>query len=86
MLVQAGISIESETEGDYTPLIIAISENYNLKVARRLAELGANTKAMDKDYKAAYQIAEERLEFKLKQPEYGRISKGFNEQLLNKLQ
>ncbi|MBL4745897.1 MAG: ankyrin repeat domain-containing protein [Flavobacteriaceae bacterium] len=86
VLVQAGISIESETEGDYTSLVIAISENFNLEVARRLAELGANTKAVDDEYKAVLQIAEERIDFKFGRTRYGFISQEFNEQLLNKLQ
>lgn len=85
VLVQAGISIESETEGDYTSLVIAISENFNLEVARRLAKLGANTKAVDDEYKAVLQIAEERIDFKFGRARYGFISQEFNEQLLNKL-
>lgn len=86
VLVQAGLPIESETEGDITPLIISISENFNLEVARRLAELGANTKAVDDEYKAAFQIAEERLLYKFGRPQYGKISREFYEQLLKKLQ
>jgi hypothetical protein len=83
VLVRAGIPLEQETENDYTPLLIAITENPNLEVAEKLAELGANTKAYDENGIAVYNLAKKRINGEGRQ--YISISDTVNERILKKM-
>lgn len=46
-LIQAGLPLEGKTSNDYTPLLLAASDNKNLEVVLRLAQLGADTGVYD---------------------------------------
>lgn len=61
VLVKAGMPLEAQTENEYTPLLLAITENRNLEVAERLADLGADTKAYDEDGKNVHTLAQMRM-------------------------
>lgn len=61
VLVKAGMPLEAQTENEYTPLLLAITENQNFEVAERLADLGADTKAYDEQGKNVHTLAEMRM-------------------------
>lgn len=61
VLVKAGTPLEAQTENEYTPLLLAITENTNLEVAERLADLGADTKAYDERGRNVHTLAEMRM-------------------------
>ena len=61
VLVKAGMPLEAQTENEYTPLLLAITENRNFEVAERLADLGADTKAYDERGRNVHTLAEMRM-------------------------
>lgn len=60
-LVHAGLPLEGKTSNDYTPLLLAASDNKNLEVVMRLAQLGADTGAYDQNGKNAQGIVRNRI-------------------------
>lgn len=83
VLVKAGMPLESLTENDYTPLLLAITENKNLEVAERLADLGADTKAYDEQGRSVYALAQIRMRHD--GSDYLKISDAVNERILRKM-
>ena len=61
VLVKAGMPLEKQTENEYTSLLLAITENQNLEVAERLADLGADTKAYGERGRNVHTLAEMRM-------------------------
>lgn len=60
-LLDAGFSIESSTQNDFTPLVLAAMDNLNFEVAERLASLGADRTAYDDKGRTAKALIEERI-------------------------
>lgn len=83
VLVQAGMPLEAQTENEYTALLLAITENRNLEVAERLADLGADTKAYDEAGRNAYKLAEIRM--RGEGSDYVRISDVVDDRILRKM-
>ncbi len=82
-LVNAGLPLEGLTENEYTPLLLALTDNRNLEVAERLANLGANTKAYDEQGRNAYTLAKIRMDGE--GDDYVMISEAVNERILRKM-
>lgn len=83
ILIKAGMPLEGLTENDYTPLLLAITENKNLEVAERLADLGADTKAYDKQGRNVYALAQIRMRHD--GSDYLKNSDTVNERILRKM-
>lgn len=83
VLVKAGMPLEAQTENEYTPLLLAITENPNLEVAERLADLGADTKAYDERGRNAHTLAEIRM--RGSGSAYVKISDVVNDRILRKM-
>ena len=75
-LLDAGMDIEAKTENGYTPLLLAATDNRNLEVVGRLAELGADKSVYDDKGRAALKIVEARITGSGN--EYLKISNEFN--------
>jgi hypothetical protein len=60
-LLDAGMDIEAKTENGYTPLLLAATDNRNLEVVDRLAELGADKGVYDGKGRTALKIIEGRI-------------------------
>jgi len=60
-LLDAGMDIEAKTENGYTPLLLAATDNRNLEVVGRLAEVGGDKNAVDVNGSTAFKILERRL-------------------------
>jgi len=83
VLLDAGMDIEAKTENDYTPLLLAASDNRNLEVVGRLAELGADKEVYDVKGRTALKLIEERINGN--GDEYFKISDEVNAQILEVL-
>ena len=59
-LLDIGMEIEAKTENGYTPLLLAATDNRNLEVVGRLAELGADKSGYDAKGLTALKIVEAR--------------------------
>ena len=83
VLVKAGMPLEAQTENEYTPLLLAITENTNIEVDERLADLGADTKAYDERGRNVHTLAKMRMngEGSL----YVKISDVVDERILRKI-
>ena len=73
VLLRAGIEIESKTENNHTPLLLAASDNRNLEVVERLALKGSDKSIYDTKGRTAVKIVEARI--RGEGDEYVRISK-----------
>ena len=82
-LVKAGIAVDTNTEDDLTPLILAATKIRNLEVVERLAKLGADKEAYDQDGKTALALVKYRRDGN--GDEYYRISDEAEKQVLIKL-
>ena len=82
-LLDAGMDIEAKTENDYTPLLLAATDNRNLEVVGRLAELGAEKSALDDKGRTALKIVEARVHGE--GDAYNRISDNLNNQIISVL-
>jgi len=60
-LLDAGMIIEAKTENNYTSILLAATDNRNLEVVGRLAELGANKSVVDAKGRVALKIVERRI-------------------------
>ena len=83
-LLDAGIDIEAKTENGYTPLLLAATDNRNLEVVGRLADLEADMTAVDFKSRSALKIIEERISGN--GDKYFKISDERNSKILQKIQ
>ncbi len=83
-LVKAGLALESKTSKGMTPALLAASDNRNMEVVARLAELGADTGAYDESGVDVVRIVKARFEGN-REPFLG-ISPEFKEQVLVAIQ
>jgi len=83
-LIDAGMDIEAKTENDYTSLLLAASDNRNLEVVGKLAELGADKGVYDANGKTALKILESRIAGN--EDEYFKIFEEINELILQLLE
>jgi len=83
-LLDAGMNIEAKTENEYTPLLLAASDNRNFEVVGRLAELGADKNEIDAKGRSALYFVKERIAGN--GDEYFKISDDINAELLKGFQ
>jgi hypothetical protein len=83
-LVNAGLPIEGKTSNDYTALVLAASDNTNLEVVERLAQLGADLGVYDQSGTNAQGIVRNRIEGDGDQ--YTLVTPEFNERVLERLE
>ena len=82
-LLNTGMYIEAKTENEYTPLLLAASDNRNLEVVERLAVKGADKTVYDKKGRTALKIVKSRI--RGEGDEYVWISDEVNEGIQNSL-
>lgn len=83
-LVKLGLPLEDQTENDYSPLLLAITENRNLEVAQKLIDLGARTDGYGENGQSAYALADLRIN-NSNSTEYLKISDELDQKLLDSL-
>ena len=83
ILVNAGLPLEGKTTNDYTALLLAASDNTNLEMAERLAQLGADLGVYDQSGTDARGIVRNRIEGD--GDRYTLVTPEFNERVLGVL-
>jgi len=82
-LLDAGMDIEAKTDNNYTPLLLAATDNRNLEVVGRLADLGVNKEVHDIKGITALGIVEKRLNSE--GVRYVKITKKINAEIIKSL-
>jgi len=82
-LIIAGLPLEGKTTNDYTALLLAASDNKNLEVVERLAQLGADLEVYDQSGTTAQGIVRNRIEGD--GDRYTPVTPEFNERVLSAL-
>jgi len=84
-LVENGFDLETKDKDGNTALLVATKYNKNLQVVETLIELGADIEASDKSGNVAYSYAFERINKKVPMGRFERISKDYEQAILDRL-